>query len=186
MHAILLKEGALPSKKAEAMSWVERCKPYLEEAVYERLYTLMQDIPDTTQILHGDFHFKNIMQQGDENLLIDMDTLSAGHPIFEFAAMFLAYIGFGCVDDTNIPRFLGMENETAMRIWKQTLKSYFEGKDAAYLEQIERKASIIGYTRLLRRSAEKVGKDTEMGAKLIAYSKNYIVENINKVDSLYF
>lgn len=186
MHATELKPGELPDKKAEAMSWVTRCKPYLKPEVYDRLYRLMDEIPASNIMLHGDFHVKNIMKQNGENLLIDMDTLSQGHPIFEFAAIFLAYTGFSCVDRENVYHFLGIDYEHAARFLKQTYRSYFEDKDEAFIEDINLKASIIGYTRLLRRSAEKVGLDTEMGQKLVAYTKNYLETNIGKVNSLYY
>lgn len=186
MHATILKDGELPDKKATALSWVTRCKPYLQEQTYETLYRLMSEIPDVNNMLHGDYHIKNIMKQNGENLLIDMDTLSQGHPIFEFAAIFLAYIGFSCVDRENVLHFLGISYENATRFWNTTLTCYFDDKDDAFREQVELKASLIGYTRLLRRSAEKVGLDTETGRKLVEYCQNYIEENIHKVDSLYF
>ena len=175
IHAILLQKGTLPDKKQEALSWVERCRPYLDSTAYEKLNKMMSEIPDSDTMLHGDYHVKNIMRQHGENLLIDMDTLAQGHPIFEFTAIFLAYLGF-----------LGIKYEYAERFWNATLKSYFADKDEAFIEEVKRKAALIGYTRLLRRSAEKIGLDTEMGKKLVEYCRNYIQTNIDKVDSLYY
>ena len=186
IHAIILKPGTLPDKKKEALWWVERCRPYLDSAAYEKLYQYMSEIPNTDTMLHGDYHCKNIMRQNGENLLIDMDTLAQGHPIFEFTAIFLAYVGFSCVDRENVYGFLGLKYEYAERFWNATLKYYFDDKDEAFIESVKLKAAIIGYTRLLRRSAEKVGLNTEMGKKLVDYCKKFIEENINKVDSLYY
>ncbi|MBR2589775.1 MAG: anti-sigma factor antagonist [Clostridia bacterium] len=186
MHATVMEPGELPNKKLTAINWVQKCEPYLKAEVYNRLHELVCNIPDSNIMLHGDFHIKNIMKQNGENLLIDMDTLSQGHPIFEFAAIFLAYVGFSCVDRENVKGFLGISYEEASLFWNTTLKCYFDDKDEAYIEQIKRKASIIGYTRLLHRSAEKVGLDTDMGKQLVAYCKQYIEENIDKVDTLYF
>ena len=186
IHAILLQKGTLPDKKQEALSWVERCRPYLDSTAYEKLNKMMSEIPDSDTMLHGDYHVKNIMRQHGENLLIDMDTLAQGHPIFEFTAIFLAYLGFSCVDRENVHGFLGIKYEYAERFWNATLKSYFADKDEAFIEEVKRKAALIGYTRLLRRSAEKIGLDTEMGKKLVEYCRNYIQTNIDKVDSLYY
>lgn len=186
IHAILLQKGTLPDKKQEALSWVERCRPYLGSTAYEKLNKMMSEIPDSDTMLHGDYHVKNIMRQHGENLLIDMDTLAQGHPIFEFTAIFLAYLGFSCVDRENVHGFLGIKYEYAERFWNATLKSYFADKDEAFIEEVKRKAALIGYTRLLRRSAEKIGLDTEMGKKLVEYCRNYIQTNIDKVDSLYY
>ena len=186
IHAILLQKGTLPDKKEEALSWVERCRPYLDSATYEKLYQMMSEIPDSDNMLHGDYHVKNIMRQNGENLLIDMDTLAQGHPIFEFTAIFLAYLGFSCVDRENVHGFLGIKYEYAERFWEATLKYYFDDKDEAFINDVKRKAALIGYTRLLRRSAERIGFETEMGRKLVEYCQNYLKTNIDKVDSLYY
>lgn len=186
IHATMLKAGELPDKKAEAIMWAEFDKDYLSESTSEKLIRMMNEIPDTLNMLHGDYHIKNIMRQGEENLLIDMDTLSMGHPIFEFAAIYLAYEGFGVVDSAAITDFFGISLETASAFLEKTFTYYFEGKDAEYIDLVKTKAAIIGFTRIIRRTVRKVGIDNEPGKKLFDYAKNYIEENINKVDNLYF
>ncbi|MBQ7596152.1 MAG: phosphotransferase [Clostridia bacterium] len=185
IHATQLKPGELPSKKEEALIWVEFCRDYLPEDLGEKLVKLVDDIPETLNMLHADYHIKNIMRQNGENLLIDMDTLSLGHPIFEFAAMYAAYIGFSCVDKNNVYDFLGITYEQSSELWKATLKYYFEGKDSAYLEDIEKKAALLCYTRLVRRTIRR-NNGSEYEKNLLEYCKNYLLENIPKTDSLSF
>lgn len=60
----------------------------------------------------------------------------------------------------------------------------FEGEQ--YIDDIVKKAAIICYTRILRWHATKKSKDDELAQKYIEYSKNYIIENVPQVDSLYF
>ena len=186
IHSTQLKAGELPSKKEEAMVWAEFCKEHLPEDIGSKLLKLFEDIPETLNMLHADFHIKNIMRQNGENLLIDMDTLSLGHPIFEFAAMYAAYIGFSSVDKNNVYDFLGITYEQSRELWNATLKYYFEGKDQAYLDAIETKSAIICFTRLLRRSMRKKDYVSDYLVKLIEYSKNYLTENVPKTDSLSF
>ena len=186
IHATQLKAGELPSKKEEAIQWAEFCKDHLPEEISAKLFELFNDIPDTLNMLHGDYHIKNIMQQNGENLLIDMDTLSIGHPIFEFAAMYAAYIGFSCIDKNNVFEFLGITYEQSEEFWNATLKYYFDDKDEAFIKEVERKAEIICFTRLLRRTIRKGNSDSEYSRKLIEYSRNYLLENTLKTESLYF
>ena len=54
----------------------------------------MEAVSVRHQMLHGDYHIKNVMMQDGEVLLIDMDTLCQGHPVFELASMYNAYVGF--------------------------------------------------------------------------------------------
>ena len=72
IHSTELKPGELPSKKQEALRWAEFCKPYLPDDVGSKLVDLFNAIPDTNNLIHGDYHIKNIMRQNGENLLIDM------------------------------------------------------------------------------------------------------------------
>ena len=186
IHSTHLKPGELPDKKQTAISWAEHTKAYIDPAVGDKLLAMIKAIPDTDTMLHGDYHIKNIMKQNGENLLIDMDTLAMGHPIFEFAGIFLAYVGFSSVDHDNVKQFLGIDYACAEQFWKATLKYYFEGKDQAYIDDVAKKAAMIGFTRLVRRTAEKVGLDKPEAREFFEYCKNYLETNIDTVDSLYF
>ena len=186
IHSTILQPGELPDKKAEAMVWAEFCKDHLPEEIGSKLVSLIRDIPDTLNMLHGDYHIKNIMRQNDENLLIDMDTLSMGHPIFEFAAIYLAYIGFSCIDHENVKRFLGIPYEQAGRFWKATLRYYFNTDDEAVLQDIEQKAAVIGYARILRRTYRKAKESEAYKEKLIDYCKKTLYDLVPKTESLAF
>ncbi len=186
MHGTMLKPGELPDKKAEALVWAEYCRDHLPADVGDKLVRLVGEIPDTLNMLHGDYHIKNIMQQNGENLLIDMDTLSMGHPIFEFAAIYLAYVGFSCIDHDNVKNFLGIPYEQAQQFWKATLRYYFDGADDKYLQEIENKAAIIGFARVLRRTFRKAKESEEYKARLIDYCKNALCTLVPQTDSLSF
>lgn len=155
IHSTMLKEGELPSKKQESVRWAEYVKPYLPAEIGEKLLKLFNEVPETNNMLHGDYHIKNIMRQGNENLLIDMDTLSVGHPVYELSQMYLAYLGFSETDPDDVKRFLGIDCETSLKFFNSSLKYYFEGKDDEFIKQAVNKARIIGYTRLLRRTIKR-------------------------------
>ena len=186
IHSTMLKPGELPDKKAEALVWAEYCKDHLPAEIGEKLVRLVSEIPDMLNMLHGDYHIKNIMRQNGENLLIDMDTLSMGHPIFEFAAIYLAYVGFSCIDRENVKQFLGIPYAQASVFWKATVKYYFNTEDEAFLQQIENKAAVIGYSRLLRRTFRKAKENEDYKARLIEYCKNALCTLLPQMDTLSF
>ena len=186
MHKTVLKDGELPSKKEEAVGWAEFCKDYLPEEIGAKLVDMFKAIPETNSMLHGDYHIKNIMRQGGENLLIDMDTLSVGHPIFEFAAIFAAYEGFSCVDKANADRFLGISYDQCAQFLDATFRHYFEGESQEKIDEVRNSAAIICYTRILRRTIKRFGVDSEEHKPMIEFSKNYLIENVPKAEKLYF
>ena len=186
IHNTFLKAGELPNKKEEVLRWVEFAKDYLDSDVFEKVVKLVNDVPDTLNMLHGDYHIKNIMRQGKENLLIDMDTLSLGHPIFEFSEIYGAYLGYSCVDKNNSAAFLGIEREQCQEIWDYTLKYYFEGKDEKFIKDVEKKAALISYLHILRWMVRRYGINDPYASQVIAFCINFVNENAKTLDSLSF
>ena len=182
MHKTMLKPGELPSKREEAIGWAEYVKPYVPEEIGDKLLELFKGIPETNNMLHGDYHIKNIMRQGNENLLIDMDTLSEGHPVYELSQMYLAYLGFSETDHEDTMRFLGIDRETTEKFWNSSLKYYFEGEDEKVINDAVNKARIIGYTRLLRRT---IKRNPDMKTVIDNCTKQ-LCELVPITDTLYF
>ncbi|MBQ9530689.1 MAG: phosphotransferase [Eubacterium sp.] len=186
MHSTFLKDGELPSKKAEGVKWAKFDKDYLPEEIGSKLVKLFEEIPETNNIVHGDYHIKNIMQQNGENLLIDMDTLSMGHPVFELAAIYAAYVGFSCVDKENGAKFFDIKREQCNDIWKYTVKYYFDDKDDEFIENACKMIETICYARLLRWKIRRGDDLTEEQKQEKAFCENYLIENVPKIDKLYF
>lgn len=186
IHSTILKPGELPDKKKEALVWATFCKDHLPSDIGEKLVALVEAVPDTMNMLHGDYHIKNIMQQNGENLLIDMDTLAMGHPIFELSAIYAAYVGFSCIDHENVKGFLGIPYEQANEFWTATLKYYLGTEDAAVLKDVENKAAILCYARILRRTFRKAKEDEAYKARLVEYCKNALCTLVPAVDTLTF
>ena len=135
----------IPDIKENSLKKVEAIKPYLEEKYYLKAKALMESIPDRKTFVHGDCHFKNIMVQGDDLLLIDMDTLSVGHPIFELAAIYAPYCAFNEDDPGNSERFFGISDEEGRKLYNETLNLYF-GKDDPVIKD---KIKVVAYIHMV-------------------------------------
>ena len=118
----------VPDAKQFYLKKVDEIKPYFDERDYLKILDLVKSIPERNTFVHGDCHFKNIMVQGDEFVLIDMDTLSRGHPIFEFAALRAPYIAFEEDDKGNNEKFLGVSADFSKKLYNDIVNQYF-GKD---------------------------------------------------------
>ncbi|MCR5067625.1 MAG: anti-sigma factor antagonist [Erysipelotrichaceae bacterium] len=180
IHAIEAKPGELPDQKAEAMVWAQWCKDYFKNEVGDKIYELFEGIPENNHMIHGDFHTQNIMFQNGEVILIDMDTVAAGDPIYELGNIYQSFVAYNEVNHEHAMDFLGMTYEHTVYMWQKTLELYMETDDPKVLEEAENKAKIVAYTRLLRRT---VRKDSENRA-LIANCEEKLKELVGKVDSL--
>lgn len=186
IHETEVKPDVMPDMRETGLKWVSFLKDYLPEEIYDKLYRMTEEIPQDLHMMHGDYHIKNVMMQDGEPLIIDMDTICTGHPVFEFASVFNAYQGFGEVDHEIVKNFLGIPFETGAEIWDRTLKMYFEGKSEEEIRQIADKARIIGYARIMRREIRRDGLNREDGKKQIEYCKEKIIELVPAVDTLVF
>ena len=161
IHGTVVKRGDMPDMREVAIGWANFVKEYLPAAEGEKLVSLISAVPQDDHMMHGDYHVKNVMLQNGEALLIDMDTLCVGHPIFELASMYNAYRGFGDLDHARTKDFLGISYETAGQIWKKSLALYLGTDDEAVLKKVEDQARIVGYTRLIRRSIRRGGLEND-------------------------
>jgi anti-sigma regulatory factor (Ser/Thr protein kinase) len=137
-------------------------------------------------MIHGDYHTKNLELTGDEVLLIDMDTLAMGHPIFELASMYNAFVGFGEYNREIITRFMGFDAGTAEEFWRRSLTTYLGTDDEARIHAVEDKARIIGYTRMIRRSIRRGGLEDEERRTEIEIWKGHLMELLEKTNALVF
>ena len=186
IHSTLVPEGKLPDLKRTVLSWAEFMKAYLPEDAGEKLLTLVQNVPHDDHMIHGDYHTKNLQLQGDEVLLIDMDTLAVGHPVFELASMYNAFIGFSELNHEIILKFQGFDFETASEFWHKVLVAYLGTEDPDRLREVEDKARIIGYTRLIRRSIRRGGQESKEGRAEIEHWKSELLGLLDKYDTLLF
>ena len=135
-------------------------------------------------LLHGDYHTNNVMVQNGEPLLIDMDTLCLGHPVFELGSVFNAFLGYSELDHSNMIEFFGYTYETSEKVWNAALKLYLGTDDEVVCQSVKEKAMVIGYTRMLRRALRRPS-EADSPAK-IARCKQMLEYLLGRVDTLLF
>ena len=186
IHATKVPKGKLPDIRKTAISWAEFVQEYLPEEAGKKLKALIEDVPEDDHMVHGDYHTKNIQLSEDEVLLIDMDTLATGHPIFELASMFNAFVGFGESDPDKTTVFMGFDYEVAKKFWHDSLAEYLGTKNEDRIREVADKARVVGYTRMIRRSIRRQGLETPEGRAEIELWKEHLLELLDRVDSLNF
>lgn len=149
MHGMEVKPGRLDAARDRFLENLEAYAPVLDGETYARLKALLQAMPEDRHLIHGDAHLKNIMISSGEIIVIDMDHICTGNPAFEFASLFATYVAFSEDDPDDMRVFMGLDCETAERIYRDTLRYYLGEVEAAMFETIERKIEVLGYMRFL-------------------------------------
>ncbi len=186
IHGTLVPHGKLLDMKDIALSWATFMQDHLPKEAGGKLYRLIEAVPYGDHMIHGDYHTKNLELQNDEILLIDMDTLAVGHPIFELGSIYNSFQGFSELDHEVVKKFQGFDFELATEFWHKTLALYLGTTDEKKIRAVEDKARIIGYTRLIRRAIRRNEQETEKGQKEIAHWTAELIELLEKTDTLLF
>lgn len=148
IHSIPTLPGELPDMKKKTLFWAKYLESCLSPTCYADLTSLIESIPERHTILHADYHLKNILISKDDLILIDMDTLCSGDPIFELATIYNSYKEFPSIA-SEAAHFLGIDVQTAAYICDKTFEYYLEGCSEESIEQTILKAQIFGCVRII-------------------------------------
>lgn len=185
IHSTEVKEGDMPSVKGIAYKWVEEDKKHLDSFYINKLTKMIDEVPDRLTMIHGDYHTNNLMLQNGETMIIDMDTLSHGHPVFELANMYTAHILLGLTNRSIVEDFLGYKYDLSLKVWDDFIHLYFKEKSEDEINDIMDKVKILGYARLIRHISRR-GINDDMEKRALEIAKERIGGLLKKVDSLAF
>ena len=181
VHATVIEDPRLESAKEKFFGYLDTLRDLLGEPLYARLKQLIGTIRDSRHVVHGDPQMKNIMLANGEPMLIDMDTLCAGEPIFDLQAIYVTYIAYGEDEPENPMGFLGISLDTAHKVWQKTFDCYFAdgypgGREAAY-----QKIQILAYVRFLSQIVTNDRAFDEIGKLRVERS----LKNLTELSKLY-
>lgn len=142
----IVPDGVLPQKKDLLLHEVDELvkRNIFKPETNLKIRNLIDTIPYSNHLVHGDCHVKNIMIQDDEPLLIDMSSVGTGHLIFEINAYYLTYIGYPETVEHEVEHFLGIEDRQAKRFFYDSIDYLFPDKTQEEKNIIVEKCQLVG------------------------------------------
>lgn len=174
----------MPSALKEAMVWIDDAAVVIPAEQVARMRELFAAVPDSTRMVHGDFHMNNVMVQGDEPLLIDMDTLSHGNPIFDLATAYSAYVGRGIISRTSVESFLHISYETSCKLWELIMNEYMPDASAEERTAAEDKIRLVSAVRLIGHPVRHNNTESPKAKQVFASYGAIIDELLPRIESL--
>ncbi|MBR6874276.1 MAG: HD domain-containing protein [Ruminococcus sp.] len=178
-------DDAFPPAADRIKSYINGGLAYENEALAKKCIRLIDQLPDTCTLIHGDFHTGNVFLQNGEPLLIDMDRVSYGHPIIELSDVYYFYLIMGEEAPSIVENFMGFSYDTAKQFVDTFFRRYLCTDDEARIAEVKEKASLIGYARLIRRLRWK-GTPSEDYRKKIEFCIERIDALTGRLDTLTF
>ncbi len=184
VHAIEMERGELPAAMDVFMGYLDSLHQHLPEDIYARLRDLFQAMPENLHVIHGDIQMRNVMLSGDEPLLIDMDTLSVGDPVFDLMGLYVTCVLF-CEDEPdNTEKFLNIKKDICNVIWEKMLLCYFDDCDAEIIAEAKKRIRIVACVRFLfLLCVLNIGKPELMQIR-IEHTLDHLRELLPQVESL--
>lgn len=177
-------KGTFPSYREKFLGFLEVVSKHLTDKQREKLKELFTAMPDEGGVVHGDIQMKNVMLVEDEPMLIDMDTLGLGNPVFDFAGLYVTYQLFEEDDPENAMSFLGMSNEFVDELWNHILDGYFDFEDDRERKGTIEKIALTAEIRFLFLLESTNLKSGELGKRRIAHTLEHIDELLETVTEL--
>lgn len=134
-QAAKVPAGSFDSIKDVYHSRVTALEQYCTPAEIELLHSLVDAIPDSSKVIHGDLHPGNIMMSGDELLLIDMPEVTQGPAQIDIVNLFRDLISAPQNSPETIERSQGVSPELVLQIGRAFFSAYTGITDPEQLEQ---------------------------------------------------
>lgn len=141
LHAFHVRAGR--DWNAEFARRVRELAELMPPNTGSRLVSLVDEIPASDTLLHGDLHFANVVVCDGEYHLIDMEWSGFGNPVFDLAITRSSLM----TTTRKTSAFMGIDQEqrdkTAHAAWDAFMRSYFEGAGVSLLADLDRRIAVL-------------------------------------------
>lgn len=127
----------------------------------KKISAFIRAIPQSSSMIHGDYHVLNVMWEDGNIRLIDMANCMSGHPIFDLLISNL-YMHFVPVHLEDLcSRFYRITPEEVLSLWDAFVRRYFETEDEEKIAYINHLLDLYSMLRIIL--APYSYKDMTMG-----------------------
>ena len=144
LHTTEMPSGVLPKMTDKMNAWIDYLEEkYIDHADAELMRSVLAAIPEKNTLVHADFHEGNVMLQGDELILIDLDDICTGNPLFDLIAHYTGHVLAVKAAPEGIRHSMGMEAETGLAMYRHTIQAYLGTDDAQQLAAYEQSMQLL-------------------------------------------
>ena len=144
LHTTEMPSGVLPKMTDKMTAWIDYLEEkYIDHADAGLMRSVLAAIPEKNMLVHADFHEGNVMLQGDELILIDLDDVCTGNPLFDLIAHYTGHVLAAKAAPEGMRHSMGMEVETGLAMYRHTIQAYLGTDDAQQLAAYEQSMQLL-------------------------------------------
>ena len=151
LHGTHMEPGVLPTIDDKMAAWIDYLESHhLTHEDSELMRQVIDAVPKKDTLLHLDFHEGNVMLQGSELVLIDLDDVCVGNPLYDLINHHSSHIMAAEAAPAVIAASMGMNAEEALAMHRATLKAYFGTNDDAVIDgHVQRMRLLMLFSTIL-------------------------------------
>ena len=164
LHALHGDPTRMRDVRKPFLSMVDNVALWLSEATVAVCKKSIRMIPASTTLVHGDVHMGNVfMRSCGSPVLIDADTISMGHPVFDLACTYSTLVCEAIVDSVRAESFHGVSTEITRAVWQSLVSCYFANARETRTAMMDRQIDMLAWLVLLNRLRTVVRADVPFG-----------------------
>lgn len=149
---------------------------------WQKLRSLVTGAQNTQTALIGDCSTDKAFKNDGKIYFEKSERAYKGYPVFDLGRLYENLIAASETDRSVIMKKSGFTLETAERLWKKILLTYFEGEEEALIMRADDRARLIAYLNIFHTLVKRGNSDKEQ----YKYYKEKLVEYITRCGSLDF
>jgi uncharacterized protein (TIGR02172 family) len=147
MHMTTFQKGDFPDLKTEWVKKTEELEGIYSEEEKKAVTDFLMKLPDRLCFVHGDINFGNLMIEDKKPVMIDMEDVKLGHPVYDLAFLYYTLKLLPPLLPADVyTRIMGFPAKDAAQIWDCFADTYFAGRDR---DKAEAQIHPYGIVRLL-------------------------------------
>lgn len=190
LHLATPQMDGLPNMKETLLAFLPKMKALYSEEELEFMRCNYEAVPDRDTFIHGDMNPGNIMRASDGKLwMIDVGTVSIGHPYFEFMNMYPPYlmldeITYGKEEAyAYYARLMGEKDAKGVQQQIDMMEVYYDGLLHSYFGGLSDEESKTIIERIMALAYQKM---IPFYAKLPLLEEDKKQKNLQSIKEKYF
>lgn len=131
LHMAKVKDSLLNFEDSPVIYSLRRVKVIPEEKV-QAVIDIINELPGPRTMVHGDAHEGNFMMRDDGPVMIDLDTVTLGHPIFDISYWLFLKEGTPSEDRRNK---IGITEDQVQEYLYTAYENYFDTTDRTLIDK---------------------------------------------------